>query len=525
MIGLGLGLGLSFGGVVDFGPSSITVNSAGTTLTIAFPANVTGHAGFTLNTAAGTPSLTYVSGDGTKSLVYTIGTAVTAGYPVTLDYTPGNVTDPNSIAMKAFAGRSVTNLVDGLFVITNPDSPIAKNTNMTAGSGPIRVGVYVNGALDTSRNYAITCWILQSTNLTFSSLNGTLTRTTGSTGIASFDDIQSIYATNAGTIKLVFETRKNVSGSWVQYTVNSSTISISGASDLAKVRTATDAATFKSAYAAAVSGETIYLNSAAVTLTTAQASIDYPKKDGVHLQGNGKTATKITLNFTPASDNAMIPGSGSKWSNLTVDENNTPGFGFSLSGPLVDTKLAYVKSMGGTIDAYRLESLSGSISGLELIWCDGIGSGDTCNCAAGDAGGVNNISYKLAHCTFDTKTPSGFINRTISNDGQMKGIVTLTAYGISLTIHDNPQVGGQFWGIFSQFNAANSYTVTDIIVTFDMDPAGDLTDPANDIFDVFRADAGVINLSHATYPTQLTAPSGPMPNTTPTYITGNVNIS
>ncbi len=100
-----------FGGADTTGPTvtAASFNVLGTQLTITFSEAVNGHTGFTITPTGGASTLTYLSGDGTTSKVYTLSRTVTFGETATLAYTPGNVTDLASNPLLAFSGTSVAN--------------------------------------------------------------------------------------------------------------------------------------------------------------------------------------------------------------------------------------------------------------------------------------------------------------------------------------------------------------------------------------------------------------------------------
>ena len=98
--------------------SSATINPAGTQLTLVFSASVTvgagGDGGFVLNPTGADVTLTYVSGSGSNTLVYSISRAIlqTAEETAVLDYTqPGNGIEATTggTDVATFASASVTN--------------------------------------------------------------------------------------------------------------------------------------------------------------------------------------------------------------------------------------------------------------------------------------------------------------------------------------------------------------------------------------------------------------------------------
>jgi hypothetical protein len=95
--------------------SSATINTAGTTLTLAFTETVSvgagGNGGWTVALSAGTPTLSYSSGSGSSSLVYTLSTTVNSGVTGTVAYTqPGNgLEDTAGNDLATIGSSSITN--------------------------------------------------------------------------------------------------------------------------------------------------------------------------------------------------------------------------------------------------------------------------------------------------------------------------------------------------------------------------------------------------------------------------------
>lgn len=88
---------------------SATINADGDELTLVFDEPVTGNSGFTLDAEYGAVTLTYSSGEGTDTLVYTISRAIGEEEDVALDYTAGDIEDTRGNPMEDFSGQSVTN--------------------------------------------------------------------------------------------------------------------------------------------------------------------------------------------------------------------------------------------------------------------------------------------------------------------------------------------------------------------------------------------------------------------------------
>jgi len=91
-------------------PPSVTGASIGVTgniLAVTLSEPVNGHDGFTLNASGGVVSLTYDSGEGSSRLTYLLSRTVTSNETVTLDYTPGTVTDLVGNALLGASGTPV----------------------------------------------------------------------------------------------------------------------------------------------------------------------------------------------------------------------------------------------------------------------------------------------------------------------------------------------------------------------------------------------------------------------------------
>lgn len=88
--------------------TSATVAANGTTVTLVFSETVTGGTGFTLDNP-GVVTLTYSSGSGTSTLVFTAGSTINQSDIPVLDYTPGNIVDGASNALASISNAAVTN--------------------------------------------------------------------------------------------------------------------------------------------------------------------------------------------------------------------------------------------------------------------------------------------------------------------------------------------------------------------------------------------------------------------------------
>jgi hypothetical protein len=93
--------------------TSATIAANGTALTLGFsePVDTTINTGFTLTASGGAATLTYASGTGTNSLIYTISRAIEQTETATIAYVqPGNgIEDVANNDLASFSGASVTN--------------------------------------------------------------------------------------------------------------------------------------------------------------------------------------------------------------------------------------------------------------------------------------------------------------------------------------------------------------------------------------------------------------------------------
>ena len=96
--------------------SSVSINTAGTSVTLTFNVAVTfgagGNSGFTATMAGGATTLTYASGTGTTALVYSSSRTITRNEIGTLAYVqPGNGVEDTigSIDLVSFSGQAITN--------------------------------------------------------------------------------------------------------------------------------------------------------------------------------------------------------------------------------------------------------------------------------------------------------------------------------------------------------------------------------------------------------------------------------
>jgi hypothetical protein len=100
-------------------PTLVSATIVGSVLTLVFSVDVTGSIGFTIDVDGSNDPLTYVSGDGTDTLVFNAETDAAEGDEVLLDYTPGNVAN-RECPLVAISDFVVTNDAPGLFFTLDP---------------------------------------------------------------------------------------------------------------------------------------------------------------------------------------------------------------------------------------------------------------------------------------------------------------------------------------------------------------------------------------------------------------------
>lgn len=131
--------------------TAASIGSNGTDLTLMFSEAVSvgagGNAGFAITLTRGPATLTYASGDGTATYVYTINRVVDASEAATLDYVqPGNgIEDSLGDDLESFTGRAISNgstqdaipptLQSALLDEAGDELTLQFNENVTIGAG------------------------------------------------------------------------------------------------------------------------------------------------------------------------------------------------------------------------------------------------------------------------------------------------------------------------------------------------------------------------------------------------------
>ena len=90
--------------------SAVSIDTTGLALTVTLSELCTGNTGFTISPSGGVATLTYASGTGTRSRVYTISRAIQYGETVSWTYTPGDVKDISVNAMLTDTGSATNNV-------------------------------------------------------------------------------------------------------------------------------------------------------------------------------------------------------------------------------------------------------------------------------------------------------------------------------------------------------------------------------------------------------------------------------
>jgi hypothetical protein len=153
---------------------SATIDSAGTSITLAFDETVVvgagGNGGFTVSLAGGACTLTYSSGSGTSSLIYTTSRTITRNDAGTLDYVqPGNgIEDGSGNDLASFS-----------------DEPLVNDS--TANTAPTDISLSNNAVLTTAGINAVV-GTLSTTDPDYGdTFTYTLVAGTGDTDNASFN--------------------------------------------------------------------------------------------------------------------------------------------------------------------------------------------------------------------------------------------------------------------------------------------------------------------------------------------------
>lgn len=154
--------------------ASATVAANGTALTVVFAEPVRGFAaganGFALTPSGAAATLTYVSGDDSTSIVFTISRVIGSTETLTLAYTPGVIVDDSGNPLAAFSGAAVTNNS------TQVPASLSSATIQTNGTSlNVVYSAAVSGFASGAEGHALTGLSGGATTLTYSSGDGTAT--------------------------------------------------------------------------------------------------------------------------------------------------------------------------------------------------------------------------------------------------------------------------------------------------------------------------------------------------------------
>lgn len=115
---------------------SVTVAASGLSVTVGFNEAVTGGTGCVLQVTGSTVTLTYASGSGTNSLVFTPSRSIMDSQVATFDYVDGDIEDLSGNALANITGVAVTNnstaTPNFIGVLTKDGSEIATVQGLTA---------------------------------------------------------------------------------------------------------------------------------------------------------------------------------------------------------------------------------------------------------------------------------------------------------------------------------------------------------------------------------------------------------
>lgn len=89
--------------------TSVTLAANGETLTVILNKAVNNYTGFTITPSGSAATLSYSSGDGTNTLVFTTSRTMYSNEIITMNYTPGNVEDLQGNLLDTVSGVVVTN--------------------------------------------------------------------------------------------------------------------------------------------------------------------------------------------------------------------------------------------------------------------------------------------------------------------------------------------------------------------------------------------------------------------------------
>lgn len=138
-------------------PSLVTpsINTDGDELTLLFQEPVAGHTGFSITASGGAAGITYVSGDGTNTYIFSIDRVINGPEVVTITYAPGNVEDAVTLVnlIRITASHVVNNSTQG----TAPSNwTFLDSVKGASATGP---AVATTTAMDTTNADLLVAWV------------------------------------------------------------------------------------------------------------------------------------------------------------------------------------------------------------------------------------------------------------------------------------------------------------------------------------------------------------------------------
>lgn len=262
--------------------STKTIASNGTTLTLSFNETVSigagGNGGWTIAPSGGSATLTYSSGSGSSSLVYTISRPIQYNETATVSYTqPTNgVEDDSGNDLVTFSGSSVTNNS------TQGQDTTPAAFSFTDTTGATRSTQYTALAQITGINTGITC----------TGSGGTVAACTGAT-----EGTCGTFGATSGTITNNQYVAARVTSSASYSTAVNNLVTCGGVTDTYSVTTLADPGdiTAPTVTSVSVNGSTVTINFSETVVTTGYDTGDF------NLDCTSPTLTDVALSSPSGS--------------------------------------------------------------------------------------------------------------------------------------------------------------------------------------------------------------------------------
>lgn len=200
--------------------SSATIAANGTTFTAVFSENVNSAgsyaAGFSISASGGAATLSYSSGDGTDTIVFTVSRTINQGESVTFSYSSGtgDVEDDASNALASFTGTAVTNnstqdtvdpqMLSATFITNDTQirvsmsETVSNSTGFSVDSGTIS---YLSGSGSSTYIFDITSG--SPTTITYTRASGNVVDGAGNELVEATKTIGSASGGERGTVRPV----------------------------------------------------------------------------------------------------------------------------------------------------------------------------------------------------------------------------------------------------------------------------------------------------------------------------------